>query len=251
MNSLKTAEKDKPKTNIKFGIILITLVLLGRIICSPAATICSLPSFSNTDPPVEIYAHGEAGQRRVALTFDDGPHEVFTPHILDILEKEEVNATFFVVGKNAETYPELIDRIIDDGHEIGNHTFEHTYLKGLDRTRQTREIELCDDELFYHSEYNSHLLRPPGGLYDDNVLDICAERGYAIVIWSIDTRDWAGTSAEEIAKTVLDNIEDGAIILMHDYNRRGSHTVEAVSYLVPEIKKLGYSFVTVSELIGK
>lgn len=199
----------------------------------------------------EIFTHGEAGQRRVALTFDDGPHKEFTPEILDILKRENICATFFVVGQNAENMPDMIDRLMDEGHEIGNHTYEHTFLKGLDKERQTREIDLCDDELFYHSEYCTHLLRPPGGLYDDNVIDICAERGYSIVIWSIDTRDWTGASTQKIIDTVMDNLEDGSIILLHDFNRPGSHTVEAVSQLIPEIKKLGYSFVTVSELIGE
>lgn len=199
--------------------------------------------------PGDVCTHGEAGQKRVALTFDDGPHKEFTPLVLDVLKEENVKATFFIVGKNAEQYPDIIDRILAEGCELGNHTYEHTYLKGLDKSTQTREIDLCDDELFYHSEYCTHLLRPPGGLYDDSVIEICAKRDYKIIIWSIDTRDWTGASEIEIENEVMSNIDDGAIVLMHDFNRPGSHTVEALKKIIPEIKQLGYSFVTVSELL--
>lgn len=203
----------------------------------------------------DVYNHGECStvpdRPRIALTFDDGPHGTFTPQILDILAQNNVKATFFVVGENAAAHPEILERTLAEGHEIGNHTYAHEYLKGKPRGTQCREIDLCDYEIFDHSEYCSHLLRPPGGLYDENVKDLCAEKGYSIIIWSVDTRDWTGASAADIEKCVLDGLEDGAIVLMHDFNRPDSHTVEALRDLIPEIRRLGYDFVTVSELIGK
>ena len=197
-----------------------------------------------------VYTFGEPDGHYIALTFDDGPHPTKTPEILDILKSNDIKATFFVVGENASQNEEVVERIIREGHEIGNHTFFHKYLGGKGRSVMEREIDLCDDVIFNHSEYSSHLFRPPGGLYDDTLTNVCAERGYSVVLWSIDTRDWAGTSAKDICKEIYEYVEDGSIILMHDYISGESHTAEALTEVIPKLKKLGYRFVTVSELIG-
>lgn len=213
-----------------------------------------LMSFARGREPISqncpVYTIGETDEHMIALTFDDGPHPEMTPEILDVLKSNNVHATFFIVGENARENEELIERMIVDGHEIGNHTFGHKYLFGEGRANMEREIDLCDDEIFNHSEYNAILFRPPGGLYDATLTAVCAERGYSMVLWSIDTRDWAGTSAYDIEKEILNNVGDGAIILMHDYVCCESHTAEALRNVIPKLKELGYRFVTVSELIG-
>lgn len=236
-------------------------VLLMRLLNSPILrsislgllllSLVSLTSFAemNTDN-CQVYTIGNTEEHKIALTFDDGPHSEKTPRILDILRENDVNATFFIVGENAAGNEEIIERIISEGHEIGNHTFGHKYLFKADRQLMEREIDLCDDEIFNHSEYNATLFRPPGGIYDDLLTDVCNERGYDMVLWSIDTRDWAGTSAADIEREILDNVEDGAIILMHDYVCGESYTDAALKRVIPKLKELGYSFVTVSELIG-
>lgn len=223
-------------------IVLIGVLLLSFIILTSFAEI-------NTDN-CQVYTIGNTEEHKIALTFDDGPHSEKTPGILDILKENEVKATFFIVGENAAGNEEIIERIISEGHEIGNHTFGHKYLFKVDRRVMEREIDLCDDEIFNHSEYNARIFRPPGGIYNDLLADVCNERGYDMVLWSIDTRDWAGTSAEDIEREILDNVEDGAIILLHDYVCGESHTDVALKSVIPKLKELGYSFVTVSELIG-
>ncbi len=197
-----------------------------------------------------VYSIGTPDGHLIALTFDDGPHSVKTPEILDILKENNICATFFVVGENASKNELIMERIYQEGHEIGNHTLTHKYLHGKGRHIVEAEIDLCDDVIFNHSEYNSIVFRPPGGLYDANLTSVCEERGYSIILWSIDTRDWAGTSAQDICKEIFANIEDGAIILMHDYVCGESHTAEALKIVIPQLMKLGYRFVTVSELIG-
>ncbi len=193
---------------------------------------------------------GNTEEHKIALTFDDGPHSEKTPKILDVLQENNVKATFFIVGENVNGNEEIIERIIKEGHEIGNHTFGHKYLFKVDRYVMEREIDLCDDEIFNYSEYNATLFRPPGGIYNDVLTAVCNERGYDMVLWSIDTRDWAGTSAEDIENEIMANVEDGAIILMHDYVCAESYTDVALMNVIPKLKELGYSFVTVSELIG-
>ena len=211
---------------------------------------CAFNVLSAKNLTCPVYSIGTPEGHLIALTFDDGPHEVKTPEILDILKEYDIHATFFVVGENAEKNETIVDRIFEEGHEIGNHTLTHKYLHGEGRHVVEREIDLCDDVIFNHSEYHSVVFRPPGGIYDDDLMAVCMERGYSVVLWSIDTRDWAGTSAIDICKEVYKNIEDGSIILMHDYVCGESHTAEALRIIIPELKKLGYRFVTVSELIG-
>lgn len=197
-----------------------------------------------------VYSIGTPEGHLIALTFDDGPHSEKTPEILDILKENDIHATFFVVGENAMNNEKIVERIYKEGHEIGNHTLTHKYLHGEGRSVVEREIDLCDDVIFNHSEYNSIVFRPPGGLYDADLTTVCMERGYSVVLWSIDTRDWAGSSATDICNEIFSNIEDGSIILMHDYVCGESHTAEALKTVIPKLKKLGYRFVTVSELIG-
>ncbi len=199
-----------------------------------------------------VYTSGSDTNHAIALTFDDGPHAEKTPEILEILKENDVKATFFVVGENVRANSELFERIIVEGHEIGNHTFGHKYLFKHKNTRRDmeREIDLCDDEIFNHSEYSSVLFRPPGGIYDATLTSVCGERGYSMVLWSIDTRDWEGKRAWDIEKEILSNVCDGSIILMHDYVCGESHTADALREVIPKLKELGYCFVTVSELIG-
>ena len=235
---------------------LMTYIKKYRIISGLLVIVQLLMLISATDPSQQsshncpVYSMVETDQHLIALTFDDGPHSEKTPQILDILRDNKVTATFFIVGENARNNEDIIERIISEGHEIGNHTFGHKYLFGKNRRDMEREIDLCDDEIFNHSEYNSTLFRPPGGIYNDTLISVCAERGYSMVLWSIDTRDWEGKSAYEIETEVMTNIQDGSIILMHDYVCCESHTAEALTRIIPKLKELGYRFVTVSELIG-
>ncbi len=215
-----------------------------------SAFLC-LISFTETNTDhCQVYTMGNTEEHKIALTFDDGPHSEKTPLILDVLRDNNVKATFFIVGENVSGNEEIVERIISEGHEIGNHTFRHKYLFKVDRRVMELEIDLCDDEIFNYSEYNATLFRPPGGIYNDVLSSVCNERGYDMVLWSIDTRDWAGTSAENIEKEIMSNVKDGAIILMHDYVCCESHTDAALKSVIPKLKELGYSFVTVSELIG-
>ena len=214
--------------------------------------ILSLGSREEYESNCPVYSSGSENSHSIALTFDDGPHSEKTPEILAILKEYDVKATFFVVGENVKNNGNILEEIIMDGHEIGNHTFGHKYLFKSKNTKRDmeREIDLCDDEIFNHSEYSSVLFRPPGGIYDATLTSVCGERGYSMVLWSIDTRDWEGRSAAEIENEILSNVSDGSIILMHDYVSGRSFTAEALRSVIPELKKLGYCFVTVSELIG-
>ncbi len=196
-----------------------------------------------------IYRRVASSNMQIALTFDDGPHPGRTPEILDILEKYGVKATFFVIGQNVEYYPDVFERTVAEGHEIGNHTFSHKCLHGCDENELNAEFSSFESAV---SKYNCDVtinIRPPEGRYDDMLKNYADVNGLNIVLWSVDTHDWAHESVDRIVENVLSNTDGGDIILMHDYISGKSPTPEALEIIIPKLIERGFEFVTVSELI--
>ena len=196
-----------------------------------------------------VYSCKKGEDKKIALTFDDGPHPKKTKKIIDVLEKYGVTATFCVVGVNVKNYSSGMKEIIDRGYEIGNHTFSHRVLKNSDSTSLEHELLLTEHEIKKLGGEVSNLIRPPCGLYDDSLLDFSRKNGYKIVLWNIDTKDWEHTSKGDIAKIVESEVKGGDIILFHDYISGKSNTAEALDILIPKLLDLGYEFVSVSELL--
>ena len=192
---------------------------------------------------------GTDGVKRIALTFDDGPHPRHTPEILDILAEYGVKATFFVVGSNAEYYDGLVSRAQSEGHEIGNHTYHHYHTANTDAASLVRDMAACDEVLLRQTGKKPTLFRPPEGVFNEEMKEFCDENDYTIVMWSIDTRDWAHTPICEIVKNVREHARDGAIILMHDFIGKKSPTPAALRQIIPMLQELGFEFVTVSRLL--
>ncbi|MBR4962121.1 MAG: polysaccharide deacetylase family protein [Clostridia bacterium] len=199
----------------------------------------------------EVYFSCAAGEgKKIALTFDDGPHPVYTKEILEILEEYGIRATFFVIGVNAERWPELVREELAAGHEIGNHTYAHANLQKETYETVRGEILNAEEILTDCTARRPHLLRPPGGLYCDAVGKAAEELDYTVILWSVDPRDWAHTAVEEIVENVLTNTDSGDILLFHDYVSGQSPTPEALRRILPVLIERGYEFVTVSELLG-
>ena len=198
----------------------------------------------------EIFSHYNNGDMKIALTFDDGPHDKYTPEILDILNDYNIKATFFVIGTNAELYPNIISRTIREGHEIGNHTYHHDKYRDNDVNNIENEIDMNERVLYEIAEYKPKLFRPPGGYCCAQLSNTAARLDYSVILWNIDTRDWDSKSVtpKEIADTVMDNVKSGDIILCHDYVGI-NNTAEAMRVFIPKLLNAGYKFVTVSELI--
>ena len=206
-----------------------------------------------SDPERGVWCHGEYddGETRIALTFDDGPHRIYTEKVLDVLERYGVRATFFVIGSNVEDYPELVLREIAAGHEIGSHTYSHLHIIGQSEESIEEELRHCENVLRDCASVRPRLFRPPEGVYGEGVLRAAAAFGYKVIYWSVDTRDWTHPSVEKIVDNVLNNTRGGSIILFHDFAVGKSETIEALEKIIPELQKRGYEFVTVSELIGE
>lgn len=188
-------------------------------------------------------------EKRIALTFDDGPHKKYTEEILDILDEYSIKATFFVVGVCAEKYPDIVAREIASGHEIGNHTYSHAHLRNIKPSDLTGEIEKAEQLILSSVNYKTTLFRPPEGVCNDTVRAVAKNMNYSLVLWSIDTRDWVPASRDDIVNAVIGNVDGGEIILMHDYVVGKSNTPDALRILIPKLLEEGYTFVTVSELL--
>ncbi len=195
-------------------------------------------------------AASTCSQKRIVLTFDDGPHPKQTRQILDFLDKYQIKATFFVIGVNVKQYPDVTREVLDRGHEIGNHTNTHSHAARLDSSAMEQQILDCEREIFLQSGASVRLFRPPEGALNEQLRTIIHDLGYTNVLWNLDTLDWAHTPPEQIAEYVINNAKNGDIILMHDYIGANSPTLKALELFVPELLDQGFTFVTVGELLA-
>lgn len=196
-----------------------------------------------------VYKDCKNDEMKIALTFDDGPHPEYTKQILDILDQYEIKATFFMVGENVDYYPEIAKEVIRRGNEVGNHTYTHCSKTLKNKKDLMNEMERCQNALYELCEYRPGIFRPPGGYCTKTVTSCAAEYDFGVILWNIDTRDWAHTKSEKIVDNVLNYVSSGDILLFHDYISGKSPTPEALKRIIPELLSRGYQFVTVSELI--
>ena len=176
-----------------------------------------------------------------ALTFDDGPSPEYTPEMLKVLRENGAAATFFVLGSEADSYPDLLKQIIENGNEIGNHSYSHLDLTKLEKPELDYQVLTTQEIVRRATGIVPVLLRPPYGYVNDAV----KKTNMPLIRWSIDTVDWQSKNPDSIYDRVLNNIKDGDIILMHDIYKTSS---EALSRIVPELKRRGFQLVTVSRL---
>ncbi|MFB6363357.1 polysaccharide deacetylase family protein [Paenibacillus elgii] len=189
--------------------------------------------------------------KQVALTFDDGPDAKYTVKILDILKKYNAKATFFVVGYQAEKYPNVLSRIVKEGHMLGNHTWSHKDLTKLSGQQINNEIVKLNKVIQNATGEAPKYVRTPYGAVSNKVTKAIEQNGQHNVLWNVDTRDWAGTTPEDMLKNVKANLKPGGIILMHSFGgKKGdlSNTIECLPKMIEELQEEGYSFVTVDEL---
>ena len=182
------------------------------------AAVVSTTAPTDADDGNIVYYRRRNDRMEIALSFDDGPHPTYTQEILSILAEYGVPATFFMVGENVLYYPEAAEAVLAAGHEIGNHSYDHRRLTKLNEAGVT-------------------------------VRRVARAEGYRLILWDIDTRDWAHTPPDTITRNVLESVQAGDIILMHDYIGHDSPTPAALRRLIPALLERGYRFVTVSRLI--
>ena len=202
--------------------------------------------------PEVFYRSGPLDEKRVALTFDDGPDSVYTPQMLDILKEHDVKATFFLVGNRVELFPDVVKRMVKEGHIVGNHSMNHANIIKLDKKGTIKEIEECEEVLEELIEYKPALFRSPYGSLDTERVEIIKELDVMIIAWNVDSLDWKSLTAEQVKTNILENVNEGSIILQHssgseEENLTGS--VQALGDVIKTLKKEKYEFVTIPELL--
>ena len=183
-----------------------------------------------------------AEDKYVALTFDDGPSGRYTDRLLDGLMERGAKATFLLCGYRIKEYPAQTQRIIDEGHEVGNHGYSHRNMQELGRRQIAQEI--MDTQALLPENCRVRFLRPPGGCCSDGVRQVAQARNLAILNWSVDPRDWAVQDAAAIEQAVLKHVTDGDVILLHDMS---DSSVTAALHIIDQLAAQGYRFVTASQ----
>ena len=200
--------------------------------------------------------HGlRRGSKQIALTFDDGPNDPYTLHLLDVLQKHNVPATFFLIGRYVEQRPDLAREISRRHHVIGNHTFTHPYLTFRSAARVREEIVACRDAIEAIVGEHSNLFRPPWGARRPAVFRIARDLGLEPVMWSVTGYDWNAPSADYIEQKVAGRIRGGDVVLLHDgghahFGADRSATVDFVDRLIRRCQAQSYEFVTIPSLLS-
>jgi peptidoglycan/xylan/chitin deacetylase (PgdA/CDA1 family) len=228
--------------------IITTAIAISSALVLPFVVVASVVTPTPTLPTKEI-----------ALTFDDGPYGTSTQAVLDILEREQVPATFFLIGKNVEEYPSLAHEIVQDGNEVGNHTYDHTKsLTKMSWSQVSEELILTDVAIASSTGVHTRLFRPPYGSITRKLRRELRVDGYTTVLWNADPRDWdaASSTSASIIQYVLHHLKTHIILLLHDgrdtkvgYPR--DNMINALPTVIQDLKQKGYTFVTVDALITK
>ena len=196
------------------------------------------------------------GKKLVGLTFDDGPYPPFTQELVAVLEEKQVKATFFVVGNNAAKFPDVVKLVESKGHEVALHAGEHKDFLKLNGSELTGNISSGKKVLEELTGKPVKYMRPPHGFRDWAVMEEASKAGLTVINWSVIPRDWTNPGAKEIADRVCKDVFPGAIVLLHDGDAPSQtasreQTVEATALIIDELRKQGYNFVTVSQLLER
>ncbi|OUL23318.1 polysaccharide deacetylase [Nostoc sp. RF31YmG] len=192
----------------------------------------------------------KATEKVIALTFDDGPGPKNTGQVLEILKKNHIKATFFVLGEMVQAYPQIAKQVVADGHDLGNHTWHHWY-RHMDTATAASEIDRTADIIYKTTGVKTALFRPPGGYLHNGLADYAKNQNYAVMMWSSLSGD-ADRHSPQVAgmiKNVVNAAKPGSIVLMHDGGGNHSRTVKALPDIIAGLKAKGYKCVTVSELL--
>lgn len=231
---------------LDISIIIIVLMIIS-IYTNDSIAVYTFSSTNNA-----VITSGSKENKIIAISFDDGPHPKYTTQILDLLKEYDIKATFFVLGKHAELYPEIIKRQILEGHEIGNHSYSHVNMKKVSNKVIKEEYQKTQEIIYSISNTKPKIFRPPYGNYNNEIIKIVTNDDSSVILWTYyqDSKDWSNPGIDAIINTTLSKIQNGDIILFHDYvYKPESHTVEALKTILPQLIDEGYKFVTISELI--
>ena len=228
---------------------LISWIIIGMCMVIGASALIKYHQFAVSETMLvmrdEVTAQmPEEIQKEIAITFDDGPKRGTTDVLLDGLKERNVSATFFLIGIQVSGLEDLVQRMDEEGHQIGNHTFSHVNLNTLDAYKQNEEITMCSQNIRQCVEREQVCVRPPYGEVNECLR---AWIGAPLILWSVDTNDWTGKTADEIADYIVSEATAGDIILLHDIYE---NSVQGALMAIDRMQAQGYVFVTVEKMFA-
>jgi peptidoglycan-N-acetylglucosamine deacetylase len=199
----------------------------------------------------QVFWDVKTKEKWIALTFDDGPDPVYTPQILDALAKYKAKATFFVIGAEAERFPQIIQREAKEGHELANHTYRHNFRDHFNPEKLKNELNQTSKVIEDLTGQIPSLYRPHSGYYNEKIVNTAINNGYRVILWSWhqDTKDWRRPGVSKITNNVVSDTKPGDIVIFHDAGGDRTQTVKAIENILRILDEKGYKFVTVSELL--
>ncbi len=207
-------------------------------------------SYPAPAPFVSLSFHGNPALPEIALTFDDGPSPVYTSEVLSVLRHYGVHATFFMLGIWVKRYPELAKAVLADGHAVGDHSWSHPDLTKLSVEDIQQQLINTLEVMRQTLGIRPALFRPPYEVYDRRVLNVAASLKLSTILWDVDPHDWSRPGVGAIVNTVLGNLHNGAVILMHDGGGDRSQTVQALSTIIQQALARGFRFVTIPQMLA-
>jgi peptidoglycan/xylan/chitin deacetylase (PgdA/CDA1 family) len=238
---------------------LALVLLTGVTACAAAPTTAEPPPAAYVKPegadvpppagkPKVTYSQCHVDGQYIAMTFDDGPHATNTPRLLDMLKQRGIKATFFVVGQCAAEYPDIMKRIVAEGHEIANHSWSHPLLTKMAEGGVTDQLQRTHDVIVQTTGVTPKIMRPPYGGFTQNQMAWANRKwDYKVILWDVDPLDWKVRNADAVKSKILAGAVNGSIILSHDIHKT---TVDAMPETLDALAARGFKFVTVSELIS-
>ena len=232
-----------------YGELTITVPIssVSKYLQNPTARkFANIPKPAEKPKPAPAAPTPIVANKTIALTFDDGPGP-YTEKLLDILDKYDAKATFFLIGSKVSARANTLRRMQSRGHQLGNHSWSHPELNKVSAEQLASEIDQTNNAIKQAVGAKPNIIRPPYGAFNRAVLEQFRQRGMSAVVWSVDTRDWADRNSEIVCSRAVAGARNGAVILMHDIHPT---SVNAVPCILNSLKQQGYSFVTVQNLIG-
>lgn len=223
-------------------LLICTVIGMGAIFAGEDSVTVS------TEPKIiPIYSVGR-DDGKVAITFDCAWGAEDMESILSTLKNHNCNATFFVLGTWAEQNPEIMKKIVADGHEIGNHSYNHTHYTAMSQNEMLADIDKCNKAIKDTSGISPTLFRAPSGDYNNSVIETVHSKNMEYIQWSVDSLDWRGLTCEQMSERIIPKTKSGDILLFHNGT---AHTAESLDKILTELEKKGFSFLKVSDLIYK
>ena len=232
---------------LTFGLILLVGVFAIGLITKTILPALESIELANKERKHAIYGV-DTKEKKVAISFDAAWGAEKTPQILDLMKKYNIKTTFFLVGFWVDKHPDMVKRIVAEGHEIGNHSATHPDFRKLPKEKIIEELKITNDKIKALTGKDTTLFRPPFGEYNNNVIETSNTEGYQVLKWSVDSLDWKDLSPEQMYKRVAVDIQPGDLVLFHN---NGKYTVEALPNIIEKIQKDGFKIVPISEVLYK